>query len=371
VTELREVLDYLEATLDTEHLEGVRRRSIAALQYEPVEPPPLSLSFPVDEERWPAYPYAEAFEDPEKMMVNELLKSFGSTVNSAEVRDDFPLQIRSNHGVGIIASLFGLNCRIVFDNMPWVDHVETIKEVRQIVDGGLLDLRGGLVARVLETHAFYRERLAPYPKCRECIHVTQPDLQGPFDIVHLIWGADVYTALYDEPDLVRSLLELVTDAYIGVWRLLQPTQSDRADEGHIYLHGQIVSGHALIKDDSCINLRPEMYRELVRPCDERILQAAGGGGIHFCGCGDHLRDEMLSIEGIECVDFGQPQQNDFGGWQRECAERKIGIVRLLLNLLEVPAGEVRTRFSTGIGLFYQADDREDALAYLAEVRRSA
>jgi hypothetical protein len=365
------VLDYLEATLDPAHVEEVRRRTVAALSYRPVDRPPVSLSFPHDEARWKAYPYAEAFDDPEKMMVNELLRSFGSIVNSAETRDDFPLAVRSNHGVGIVASLFGLRCRIVFYNMPWVDHVEDAAAVRRLVGRGLPDARGGLVARVLAAHQFYRETLAGYPVCRRCIRITQPDLQGPFDIAHLIWGADIYPAFYDEPDLVRALLDLVTEAYVAVWRVLRPTVDEGAGDGFIYLHGQIIRGNVLIKDDSCINLRPAMYRDFVRPCDARILEAVGSGGIHFCGCGDHLRQDILGIPGLRCLDFGQPEQNDFAAWQAGCAERRIALVRVLLDLLGTPAGEVRQRFPTGASLFYKAGTRGEAERYLAEARRGA
>jgi len=363
MTELHEVLDYLEAALDPAHVESVRARSVAALRYQAVNRPPLSLFFPFDARRWQPYTYAEAFDDPAKMMVNELLKSFGSAVNSAELKDDFPIAIRSNHGVGIIASLFGLNCRIVFDNMPWVDHLASVDDVRALVERGLPDLRGGLVAKVLAAHEFYQDALAGRPNCRRCIRITQPDLQGPFDIAHLIWGPDIYTAFYDEPQLVRALLDLVTEAYVGVWRLLQPTLADRASDDCVYLHGQIIKGHALIKDDSAINLRPEMYRDFVRPCDARILAAVGGGGVHFCGRADHLREHILSLEGLQCLDFGQPDLNEFEAWQRECAERGIALVRVLLNLLGTPAGEVRQRFPTGASLVFQAESREAAAAY--------
>lgn len=368
MTELGELLDHLERALDPDHVADVRQRSIAALKYQPVDPPPISLQFPYDERRWQPYAYADAFEDPEKMMVNELLSSFGSAVNSAEVKDDFPVGIRSNHGVGIVASLFGLNCRIVFDNMPWVDHVADTDAVRRVVDAGLPDVRGGLVAKVLATHQFYREKLANYPVCQQCIRVTQPDLQGPFDIAHLIWGADIFLAVYDEADLVHGLLGLVTEAYIQVWRLLQATVDDAAGEGFIYLHGQIIPGHALIKDDSCVNLREDTYRDFVRPCDARILSAVGGGGVHFCGRGDHLMDQILTLQGLRCIDFGEPQKNDFSQWQARCADRKIGLVRLLLNLLDEPADRVRRDFPTGASLFYQSERREDALAYVAAAR---
>lgn len=54
------------------------------------------------------------------------------------------------------------------------------------------------------------------------------------------------------------------------------------------LLGSVVPGRLLIRNDSAIMLSPQMYAEQVRPHDQRLLLAVGGGSQHFCGNGQHL-----------------------------------------------------------------------------------
>ena len=71
------------------------------------------------------------------MLYNELVRTVGgtSTYTSVRLKDDFPPHIRSNHGIGILSSLFGARCRIINDNMPWVEHME-LDEIRKAVGEG-------------------------------------------------------------------------------------------------------------------------------------------------------------------------------------------------------------------------------------------
>ena len=60
-----------------------------------------------------------------------------STWNSVRLKDDFPPHVRSNHGIGILSSLFGARCRIINDTMPWVEHLEPADlrtAIRQAID---------------------------------------------------------------------------------------------------------------------------------------------------------------------------------------------------------------------------------------------
>ena len=100
---LDELLGYLEEHLDADHCEDVERRHVLAMDFEPVERPPLSVNIPVDDRARP-FPYHEAFYDFDKMLYNELTAIDCNVLNSVETKDDYPLQIRPNFGIGIIPS---------------------------------------------------------------------------------------------------------------------------------------------------------------------------------------------------------------------------------------------------------------------------
>jgi uroporphyrinogen-III decarboxylase len=353
-----EILEYLENNIDTEHIEKVKNDLRRTLDFLKPDRLPLQVDCPC--EKFAPYPYLEAYEDMEKMMYNELL----STVKAIEVKDYTLPMLRANYGVGILPSLFGLNCRIVNNNLPWVDHVGTLDAVKKIIDKGIPDLRSGLGARVFETQSYYSEQLSNYPKCKEYIKVYHPDLQGPFDVSHLIWGPDIYYALYDDPDTVHELLGLVTATYIAFLKELKKTLNDEED-GFCFHWGKLFKGSVVIRDDSPVNLSPDMYKEFVKPYDDRILKEFAIGSIHYCGRADQWIFEMMESEGLEAMNFGQPPNIKFGFDFLEkiyprMKEKKIANIGYHMNKELLP-DVMKSEFTTGITYNTIAVDKDEAI----------
>lgn len=357
---LVQILDWLEEHIDLEHLVTVEDRHIRALNWEPVDRPPISLSAPVPEPL-AVYPYSEAFQDPTKMLVNELVGPYAavgpseSIVNSVVFKDDSPLQIRAAYGTGLFVSLFGVESEVLGDNFPWVRPVG-LESVKELVGRGVPDLNGDLFRRALGTMAYYREVLAPYPKCRQAIHITQPDLQGVFESAGLLWGGEIFTAFYDCPDFLRELLDLLAETWVLACRRLAAESTETARDGFIYLHFSIFKGNCLLKDDSCVMLSPDIYADFIRPVNEKVLKAMGGGGIHFCGNGDQWRSEMLDTENLVCVDFGQPCLFDLPAWVTLLRDRSIGVGRMEWPVEEFLRVDPAHLFPTGAAFTVILDD---------------
>jgi uroporphyrinogen-III decarboxylase len=66
----------------------------------------------------------------------------------------------------------------------------------------------------------------------------------------------------------------------------------------------------MVRNDAATNLSLAMYEEFVRPCDQRLFHELGGGGIHFCGRGDHFIAQAARIPGVHAVNMTQPHLND-------------------------------------------------------------
>ncbi|MEN6315669.1 MAG: hypothetical protein ABFD25_15655 [Clostridiaceae bacterium] len=318
IERLRRLLNDMEENIRPEHVEYVEELHLKSLRYEEVPYIPLTTIYPLDGS-YELFPYNEAFYDPEKMLYNELLWSFSSNLNSIRVKDCFPMQIRSNHGIGIISSLFGAKCRIVQDSMPWVDPLEDgLDGVKRLIGQGLPELNTGLGGRVFETHQFFIDTLKQFPKCYKAIHITQPDLQGPFDIAHLLLGTDVFYAIYDEPEVVQELLELITSVYIGFRKWIGPYLTDRAGEDAVYVHGAIFGGKVLLKDDTAlINLSREQYERFSQPYNLRILSEFGGS-LHYCGPEREWHHDVLRHPALRSLQYGNPEMHDlnydYSGW---------------------------------------------------------
>ena len=192
---LNKLLDWLEENIDLDHVMKIEQLHLDTLDYKKTSFLPLSIIYPTDKSLR-LYPYIQAFTDPEKMLYNELISSFSSIVNSVKLKDFFPLHIRSNHGIGILASMFGANVTIMGDSMPWVESLKSEMSIKEAAENGVPDFKSGLGEKVIGTCQYYREKLSGYPKCREAIRISQPDLQGPFDIAHLLIGTEIYYMLY-------------------------------------------------------------------------------------------------------------------------------------------------------------------------------
>jgi hypothetical protein len=320
------LLDFLEENIDEGHLRRTEKLHLDAMAYQPVPHLPLTLIYPPEDVA--PFPYEEAFEDPEKMLYNELVRTVGgtSTHTSVRLRDDFPPHIRSNHGIGILSSLFGARCRIINNNMPWVEHLEPA-DLSAAVAKGVPDLSQALGRKVLDTHHYFLEKLGGYPKCFRCVRITQPDLQSPFDIAHLLMGNDIFLAVVDEPVLVHDLLAVITDTYIAFRRLVDPLLTDRAGADAVYLHGCLFGGRVLVKDDTAIvNLSQEMHRSFSKTWNDRIFEAFGGGSMHYCGPSRTWAREAVECPWLRGINYGNPEMQDLAAEHAYWRERKVPIL---------------------------------------------
>ena len=206
---LNKMLEYLENIIDVDKCSEILKEEENVLNYKPMEKINVRVLY---NPCMKAYGMQEMHESIEKMMYNELV----SCVPHIQSGTGIPM-IRANYGVGTLPSLFGLSCKILNNNMPWVEHV-TKDQVKEIISKGIPNLDTGFGRRLTLTHEFYQEKLEKYPKCRDFIKIYHPDFQGPLDVAHLIYGSDIYMDMYDEPELVHELLELVTDTYIEIMK---------------------------------------------------------------------------------------------------------------------------------------------------------
>ena len=101
--QLDELLTLIEEKIDLEYCSKVDDRYRKALSYEPVDRPPLVVQsafgkdwrLPGPWDKFPRYPYRQAFDDPAAMMQNQLLERI---VPGLILKDDNPFAIRNDHG---------------------------------------------------------------------------------------------------------------------------------------------------------------------------------------------------------------------------------------------------------------------------------
>lgn len=253
------------------------------------------------------------------------------------------LCVRSNYGTGIMPSLFGAEIFIMPDEVDTLPTSRTIEGgldgIQALIQKGVPDIKAGYGARVLEMAEYFETLFADYPKVKKYVHHYHPDLQGPMDLCELLWGSNIFLDIHDEPDMLKTLLELVTQTYIHfltAWTKIVPFKGDYT------VHWAMMhKGHIMLRNDSGMNFSPVMYDEFIKPYNQKLFDAFGGGGDHFCGRGDHFIASCSTVRGLNAIAMSQPELNNMEtiyqntvdkgikliGFNREYAEKAIAAGR--------------------------------------------
>lgn len=197
------------------------------------------------------------------------------------------------YGTCVLASGFGAEYII----NPGMDPAVGISQITDT--DGIYTLKtpdfehDGLMPRVLETIDYFKEN------CDLPIMMT--DCQGPFtNALSLIGYENFMYWMYDEPEAIHCLMQKVTDALI-TWIQVQKRRIGISDAEPGYQMGVRTGtgkGGVLFSDDDAIILDPDSYQEFVKPYNERVLQAFGGGCIHCCGKVTHQLENLKNTKGL-------------------------------------------------------------------------
>jgi hypothetical protein len=364
--ELDRLLRLIEEHIDPARNAEIDARARRALRCEPTDRPPLLIQLAFNKGNplpppWNTFryhPYRRTFTDPAAMMQNHLLDR---VVTGILLQDDSPLAIRNNHGTIQTASFLGGRWEQRDDEFPWIWKFDRPQDV-EAAAARPLDPNAGLLPQSIATLKFYRQTLAAYPRCRQAIQISLPDLQGPVDTAEQLWGSDIFYAFADSADLLHRLMARVVDAQAFLAAEFRKLALDRLDPFANTQHGCQTPGRLLIRNDTSILLSRTMYEEHVRPHDTRLLQLIGGGSIHFCGNGAHLVDSFLQIPHLRGLDFGQPEMMDIPPIYTRCRDRGIPCIRLSPPREDLLTGKARRDFPTACSLLYMTSDYTDALA---------
>ena len=209
--QLDRLLEDIEENIDFEQCFEIDQRYAKALNYEVVDRPPLTIECKQYSLARGPISYQEAFEDPAKMMYNELLVRVKFCM---DVGDDGSKALRSDHGTVVVSSMLGGKWKIRTDMWPWIEPFKGLDKIREIVEKGVPETSTGLASKVYEFLQFYGGKLKEYPKCKQAIQISMPDPQGPFDVAELLCGCDMFLHLYDEPKLIGELLGVVAKTIV-------------------------------------------------------------------------------------------------------------------------------------------------------------
>lgn len=271
----------------------------------------LSCSLDPDEDQSiPSYNTMLTHYDSEKMFISGLKEMLKTAYGGA---DGVP-SIRANMGCGIFPTLFGIKQQLFEDKMPWVKDYISKEELLKM---GPEDLKMGDEFKAGIEHMVY---MAEWLEDTGCL-VYPMDLQGPFDIAHIVYGDTIFYDLYDDPKFIHHLLELCCEAIkIGIeecFRVIPNSDNMIAHYNNLVLPRSV--GGLKISEDTSTLLSKEQIEEFVAPYTNKILSYFGGGYIHYCGKNDHLYNEVMNNDLVHGINFGNPEKHDMVQVLNDCA----------------------------------------------------
>ena len=288
IDELKYALAYIRENIDEAHVAEAERLQGAAMEYGKVPRIPV-VFHDIRPPEYKTFSVAEGFADRDRMLVNELLHTYVGV----KYRDDRMLTVRAQFGPGIIPSMFG--CKVeAAEATTWTAPYRDSAKIKALVSRGMPDINSALGGEVYERQHYFNETLRGNG-LDSLVHQYQADNQSPFDLAEMIWGEDIYVAMYDEPELVHEFLALITDTTI---KFVKNQKRILNESGGTMCHWWYkVKGGVRFVDDMTTNISPRMYDEFVIPYNERIFAEFGGGYMHFCGFMMHNQPGRIKTKG--------------------------------------------------------------------------
>lgn len=256
--------------------------------------------------------YEQRFYDPQKMWESEI----GRAQPVLEWPTDGIPAVRPNLGTIFIPAIAGQEFIISDGQMPWPGRHFSIEQITSIKK---IDVNTAKLMKLAEK--FYE------------IHKTEgsgeicsylADTQGIFDILHLLRGDELFYELADKKDLMKELLNILTDLYIEVSQRLKKSIGEDANS-MIHGHGTpqglyFPNAGVRLSEDTPTLLSPAMIDEFVLPYMEKAANPFGGAFVHFCGKHEYLYDKILECDFVKAIDLGNPEMYDTAWLLEKCAE---------------------------------------------------
>ncbi|MCU0506897.1 MAG: hypothetical protein MUC34_00595 [Anaerolineae bacterium] len=278
-------------------LAKVKAKTADVFAFRKTDAPPFIVNsalywvFGLDPETFP-----DDYFDP-RVMTAFQERTYYDQVKSID--DDFVPYLMPWYGTVVAASALG--CQIEFYPKqdpaanPRYYPVVTPEDVRrlEIPDPE----KDGLMPRVLDC--------LRYMKANSFLPVGYTDFQGPLTTANQLMGYDkLIYLMHDHPNAMHELMDKVTETLIRWVKAQKAVIGEPLNE--CIGDQQVYTGeHAGVwfSDDDAVLMSVRTYREFVVPYNSRVLEAFGGGCIHYCGNATHHADNFLATKGLKALNI--------------------------------------------------------------------
>lgn len=141
--------------------------------------------------------------------------------------------------------------------------------------------------------------------------VGQPITRGVSDMLGALYGQEqMIFAMVDSPEQVRVAADHCTSIFLDLIAAHhRACTRKRAASGLGFYHIWTPEPGIWFQEDLSAILSPSLYREIIKPFDDRICQSYPYNMMHLHSSSFHLLDDLLAIHALKAVEINK----DIGG----------------------------------------------------------
>jgi len=229
-----------------------------------------------------------------------LLEDYNARIHG---RCDDVASINCSLGTHIIPCILGGQEKIFDDGRKYLEKpiIYNVGDIDKIKKG---DIKIGLVGKQIELIKFISD------KTNGDIPIRAGDIQNPLGIAEMMWEtSDFYASLYDAPEKVHQLLEIITetvieyiDAMLDINKNIVPITWPLIWASHdkgVYL-----------ADDTMSMVSPDMYEEFGVRYNNKISEVFGGIMLHSCTTNQRYFEKIMMNKNLRSINFAAQYSSD-------------------------------------------------------------
>jgi hypothetical protein len=248
-------------------------------------------------------------------MRRELNRRFPSLQFGVPEPNTCPGTIDGVHGALTVAMLFGIPVEYYRDNWPAAQHAFLTDAQAARLEPPLLENAPVFVQILEQMDVIERAfgRIEGYL-----------NWQGVLNTAFRLRGAAIFTDVLMNPGLARHVFEIVTETMIAtVCRRLTNCGMKR-----VYARQQqsgVVVRHATVSNCVVNMVSPDLYREFLFPCDQKIAEAFDAFGVHNCAWNvDPYVEDYARLPKLGYIDMGL--NSDLERARRLCPDARRAVM---------------------------------------------
>ena len=206
-------------------------------------------------------------------------------------------------GTHVIACAFGAQERIFEDGHRYIEKpiITCPADVDHLRPA---DLKAGPLGKQIEILKYFADRT------KGEIPIRIGDIQNPLGVAEMLWETeDFYTSLYEAPEQVHKLLDMITEVVIEYASSMLEIGEQMVPIAWPLVWAPKGKG-IYLADDTMSMLSPDMYEEFGVFYNNRISDAFGGIMFHSCVINERYFDKIAKNKNLRSINFAAQYSSD-------------------------------------------------------------